>query len=419
MMSLLDLTPWRVKKLPDGSAAYLVPDAKITTDDKKLCAHVIVSTPTMDRERDIMVPTGCRTKSHEKNPIVLLNHQKNQPGIALARSPDGEYTLKTYEDRIESRNWFDPNEKLSMQSYGLVKSGALGGVSPGFLTVPGCVHKVKAADGHPAYVYSEWDLVEISHVPIGMNPDAIVLALEKGFDGQQLLPELKELLLPFKPEPKAQVTSGWEEKSADGLVYGTAVGDDFADEIDLSDAEAVPLTESTRFFHATYHKALDTVGMVQELRGILESQRTKAVGGKILDHLGAVLELCKSGHAGHIAEFPDQPGLPGEPGDDIAQKDMKAWRETSAVTWEKFKADMAVAVATECVGAVKETADFLKVIAGNPAHSTSLRAAARNHMRKLERVKMVSAPADDEESEAWGQVALKLDAWSKPVGAGA
>ena len=58
------LTPWRVKKLDDDSFAYLVPDAEIKTDPGKMMAHVIVSTQTMDRDRDILVSKGCRTANY-------------------------------------------------------------------------------------------------------------------------------------------------------------------------------------------------------------------------------------------------------------------------------------------------------------------------------------------------------------------
>src|SRR5262245_5015966 len=129
----MQLTPWRVKKIDDSLNAYLVPDAKLTTDAGKMCVKVIVSTETMDRERDILIAKGCDTSEHENNPIVLLNHRKDWPGIAQAQDPSGRYTVKAFDDHIESVNYFNQSSKLALQSFRLVESGALRGVSPGFM----------------------------------------------------------------------------------------------------------------------------------------------------------------------------------------------------------------------------------------------------------------------------------------------
>lgn len=401
-----DLLPWRVKKLPDESFAYLIPDADVKTDAKKMVAHVIVSTPTLDRERDIMIPRGCRTKGHEKNPIVLLNHRKDLPGIARTVDPDGKYTVKTLDDEIRASNWFDQGSKMAVQAFRLVESGALGGISPGFLTVPNAVHKVKGKDGAPAHMYTEWDLVEISHCPIGMNPDAIVLAIEKGFgsDGA-MLPELKEMLEPFVPEKRAQVTGGWESAKA-LLDEDEQTG---STDIDLSDAEAVPLTTSTQFYHAVWQKTFDSIGMTEELRSVQEVERTKADAKAIIALQGKILDICQKGHAGHAAEYPGQPGLPGEIGDDIAEKDMAEWRVKALETYDAWKAGLRQAVAADSVGVIEEVVGFLKTVAGDRRQMTSSRAGARQLAGKLERVKMCSLPADHDDEMNYGRACLVLD----------
>lgn len=411
-MSDFNLTPWRAKKLPDSdSLAYLVPDADIRVDGAKMCVKVIVSTPTMDRERDIMVPKGCRTKSHEKNPIVLLNHQRQLPGIGVTRDPAGNYTVKTFEDRIESTNYFDQGSKMAMQAFRAVESGALGGISPGFLTVPDHVHKVKGSDGHPAFMYTAWDLVEISHCPIGMNPDAIVLAIEKGYGGEQLVPELKELLLPFVPEKKAQVVGGWDARLIENGSDGTTTnGGMRADNIiDLSDADAVPLTPSTQFYHTLYQKAWDCLELANELTNVQELDRTRADGKRIIGLVGGVLDVCQKGHNGHVSDFPDQPGLPDGLNSDVMKIKMAKWRVKALDMWDEHKRKRALAVAAEHTADIAEVLRFCQTVAADRLQKTGVRAIAKSMAARLANVKMVSAPTDEAEEAEWGAVAAKLD----------
>lgn len=396
------LTPWRVKKMPDDSFAYLVPDAEIKVDGQKMMAHVIVSTATMDRERDILLSKGCRTANHQKIPAVMVNHRKDWPAVARAEDPAGNYTVKCYDDRVESYNWFNQSSKLGLQTFRLVESKALAGVSPGFMTVPDCVQKIKGTDGRPAYLYTAWDLVEISHCPIPMNPDALVLAVEKGFGGESLLPELKDMLLPFVPKKKAAVVGGWEEKT-----FAVEPSPD----IDLTDAEAVPLTPSTQFYHAVREKAFDLLCMVQELANVQELERTKADGRRIVGLVGGVLDTCLLGHSNHVNDFPDQPGLPDGANAEILSKKMAEWRVKALDAWDTHKRAMSeAAVATESAADVKEAVRFCQTLAADRQQRTSVRTVAKKMADRLLNVKMVAVPVDADEEAEWGEVAKKLDA---------
>lgn len=397
------LTPWRVKKLPDDSLAYLVPAADIKTDARKMVAHVVVSTPTLDRERDVMVPKGCRTKSHQKNPIVLLNHQKNLPGIAKSMDPDGNYTVKVTDDEVRASNWFDQGSKMAVQAFRAVESGALGGISPGFLTVPNAVHKIKANDGHAAFMYTEWDLLEISHCPIGMNPDAVVLAIEKGFGGEALVPELKELLLPYVPERKPQVVGGWEAKALADL----DITED-ADDLDLADAEPPQLTTTTKFFHAVHEKAFDLLGMVQELDHTLELDTAKAAAREILGHVGGVLSVCRMGHDHHVKAFPAQPGIPGGENENVSANHMAAWRVKALEDWDQYRRNLEQGVAAENAAGVAEAVAFCRSVAADRQERTAIRAKAKRMATVLSNVRLVALPPDDTEEAEWGAVMARL-----------
>jgi len=389
----LDNTLWRVKKLDDDSLAYLVPDAEIKPDGAKMAVRVVVSTEVMDRERDILIAKGCDTRDHKRNPIVLLNHRKDLPGIAQSRDPSGSYTLKSYEDRIEATNYFDQSSKMAMQVFRLVESGALRGVSPGFFTVPNAVHKIKASDGQPAFIYNQWKLLEISHCPIGMNPDALVIAVEKGFGGESLLPELKDMLLPYVPAKRAIATSGFEKTKSDDDDLETNLATDLLDE--PLETESVALTPSTQFYHAMAGAALKMMGLAKELLPVQENDRTKTDARRCIALFGKALEVCQKGHAGHISDFPDQPGVPGGLSEDINEGMMTEWRQKALDEWDAYWARQQRAVAEEDAIIIKKAVEFMRTQARDAQLPHRIRAASKRIAADLEHVKMVAVPEDE------------------------
>ncbi len=397
-----DLTPWRVKKLPDDSFAYLVPDADLTPDPGKMAVRVVVSTETMDHERDVMRVKGCDFKTHRSNPIVLLNHNRQWPGIAKSEDPDGRYTVKAQGDRLEAVNYFNQHTKLGLHSFRLVESGALKGISPGFLTKANGVEQFKGRDGKPVFIHNDWELMEISHVPIPMNPEALVLAVEKGFGGEQLPTELKEMLLPFVPVPKAQVVGGWDKAKSAGALLDELDGD----AIDLSDADPPPLTPSTAFFQAVHEKAFDLLDMTQELSAVQELDATKTASREILGHIGAILHVCKQKHADHILAYPDQPGLPEGVNGEISSAKMAEWRLKAMEAWDEYR--QARAVAAESSPQILEAVKFCRTLASDPLMKTSVRAVAKSMAGKLTNVRLVAVPVDDSEEQEWGAVDAAL-----------
>ena len=245
-----------------------------------------------------------------------------------------------------------------------------------------------------------------------MNPEALVVTVQKGMvGGESLLPELKDLLIPFVPEPKAQVTGGWEKAKSyeDGTVdlddYGAADTD-----IDLSDAAAVPLTPASEFYHAVWQKAFDLLDMVKEVEYRVKGiSRPEADSKHIVGLVGGILDVCQKGHAGHVSDYPDQPGLPDGPNGDVASTHMGEWRVKALEAWDEYKRRQRLGVAAECSRDVVDAQKFFATLAGDRTQPTPVRAVAKQFAGRLGRVKMVALPPDDEEEAEWGAVAAKLD----------
>lgn len=410
----LDHAPWRVKRIGDGTddiLAYLTPDPGFQCDGGKLVVHGTVTTDSIDPQRDVVMPVGGDLARHRKNPICLLNHRRDLPGIAKSMDPDGNYTVRLIDDhRMDTSNHFDQHSKLSTQSFRLIESGALGGLSPGFMPKPGCVHKAMGSDKHPVFVYSQWELFEITHAPIGMNGDAVVHAVEKGFGvGEALLPELKDLLIPYLPQRKPLVRSGWERPMT---TVNKALNDDNDDmpPTGATDADtgaaSTPLTRSTAFYHTIHAAVENLIGLIDEEKKINEAPRTKEDCDDMQALLGKLLDLARDGHSAHTADHPDQPALPDASGndmDDETDEVMKAFAAEAVRTWARKVKLMEKQLASEELEVVREARSVLEDFTRDPAVNRRSRMVCKMMARKLGGIKGGVTP-EIVEDEDWSAV---------------
>ena len=132
--------------------------------------RVVASDATPDRMGDVLDPNGCDLRNYYKNPIVLAQHDSNQP---IGRCSDiavrGGQVVATIE--------FPPagTSDRSDEYLALLKAGILGAVSVGFLPV---AYKPRQAGG---FLFTEWEMLELSVVSVPANPSALVT--ERSFGG--------------------------------------------------------------------------------------------------------------------------------------------------------------------------------------------------------------------------------------------
>jgi len=70
-------------------------DVKLVPGERAVLATI--STIAVDRDGDVLIPSGCYTKDFEKNPIVFLGHD-------YFELPTGKVTaIKRYDDSIEAK----------------------------------------------------------------------------------------------------------------------------------------------------------------------------------------------------------------------------------------------------------------------------------------------------------------------------
>ena len=151
-----------------------------------------VSTISVDRDGDIVLPKGVILDDFQKNPVVLYGH--NYGGLPIGR----DLWIKPTEKGLLAKQTYY-NHQLADDVYNIHKDGGGLASSIGFIPIK-AVHKSdkkawddvvgqvkkeygvedKAFDGANT-IFTKTYLLEHSDVPVPSNPDALTLAVKSGF----------------------------------------------------------------------------------------------------------------------------------------------------------------------------------------------------------------------------------------------
>lgn len=148
--------------------------------------RVLISTPALDRDREIMLPQGAKLEAYRRNPVVFWGHQYREPWALVGRTTSIEVTDRGIEAEFEFREPTGENDPLHIVR-ALWDQGLLRAASVGFKplkVVERAPEEVGLADGNvifdesrrPVRVVAEWELMEWSLVPIPANQEALRLA---------------------------------------------------------------------------------------------------------------------------------------------------------------------------------------------------------------------------------------------------
>lgn len=125
-----------------------------------------VNTGNLDRESDNILPSGAILDNYLLNPVVQWMHNYADPWSTVGRSlvinHEKEYIDIDFELR-PAANDFDPQTIILLQWQGGWVRCASIGMRP--LTYK--------ANQHGGFIFTSWEFVEWSLVPIPMNPDAL------------------------------------------------------------------------------------------------------------------------------------------------------------------------------------------------------------------------------------------------------
>ena len=220
-----------------------------------------VTTLTVDTYGEVVLPKGGDLKFYKRNPMVLWSHNYKEPENVMGSN----LSIEIDEKGMLVLTQFALTEEKAARVYRLYKEGHLRAWSIGFIPIKGTApddeekKKWSKPEGDKGtgpyswipdpdkvkYVHEKWRLLEYSAVAVPANPDALTVAVAKGFDiGDSLLRELE-----LKQEAIDQIV--FEEAAAHGksVDYFDLRGDKDKDEkqtdVGSQEKKETPAAEGT------------------------------------------------------------------------------------------------------------------------------------------------------------------------------
>lgn len=327
-------------------------------DTSLVSVFSVITTETRDRSQDIVLSSGVILDNHARNPVVLLEHEHL---IGKAATPDGLYTVEKHPGFITATTYFDQENPLSMEVFRLIDRGILKGTSIGFVVRKAKiieaddpeVVQLNKIDGDRVPVtrfgilYKEVELVEYTHTVIGDNPDALTVAVQKGYVGSEAMsPIVKAILTPHIIECKTQVSV-----PADVPTEQKAMAEDYQKEPDKEKPDGdkpdpkpdakpdekpegdkaadtmttTDLPPGAQLLDGLYTRALEMAAYLDEA-GSSQRQENPEILAFVEDMVAQLDAFCSHVSDSFDSIYPDQKSLNGgadEPDGDEANPDEK------------------------------------------------------------------------------------------------
>lgn len=209
----------RCKLMPGDVIGYDVPKAETKVDGRKMEVKAIISVQSPDNSNDIVQTTGIDLDRHAKLPYVLRQHDRSRPPIALTKDENGKYTTGLDDaGRLVSVAKFFQDRWESEEVFRLIDIGAMGGASIGINVRGSNVEMVKDKSNRQYAFVKASELVEWSPCVIPDNKDTLIIAVQKGLGGKPLSDSLREMLMPYMPDPKSAPVVAGVGIDANGLI---------------------------------------------------------------------------------------------------------------------------------------------------------------------------------------------------------
>jgi len=220
-------------------------DCRITDiNEKERTMVVTASDETVDRYNEIMKVAGCKYRNDGKLPFLWSHNRKEDlPPIGKSMWVKRMKGLEAVRAKIE----FAPTE-FADSIYNLYKGGFLTGVSIGFLPIKDREPTKEEVKKGAKRIIEEWELLEISAVPIPANPNAVAEAIKSG---ELQLPAMVYKDFGFEKEENIiQSNTGtpdWKDNKTEVEEWDTTLSDGLDESIEEQKEEEIEenVTEET------------------------------------------------------------------------------------------------------------------------------------------------------------------------------
>ena len=304
-------------------------------DRKDMSARAIISTATIDRVGDLLIPRGCQLENYAKNPIVMWAHGMEgicQP-IGTSRDPNGNVAIVVSDDDVQATSWFSQKSLEAAQIFELIDEGIVRATSVRETPIKSRLQRDPIAGD--VLIVEEWDLEEWSWCAIGVNPDAVAKALHRNrLGGQPISASIIKSLIAVAPTVKrlgigipTEITMTEPSQPDDDDVDATA--DDNPVEPDIDDADSGSEPYGSTVVSAVHASLAAACQNIEDAMGPLENPTVKeglhAIRAALQEQIAAIEGL-------HASSYPGQPALKAD--EDGGEQDgdaMKAFLATGRI----------------------------------------------------------------------------------------
>jgi len=176
-------------------------DATLKAVEGERAVVAMISTTAVDRDGEVMLPSGMDAKDYRANPVVMLGHSQQYDPRALPIGTAAQ--IKRLAKGVEAKIVFanrpaslpDGEEWLPDTILELFRQKVLRAFSIGFLAdevKDAAAAEIRRFGEGLRRVISKWRLMEISVVAVPSNQEALAMAVSKGicprdswiFDGE-------------------------------------------------------------------------------------------------------------------------------------------------------------------------------------------------------------------------------------------
>ena len=165
-----------------------------------MSATAVISTASIDRVGDALIPRGCRLDNYAKNPVVMWAHGLEgitQP-IGTSRDASGNLAVFVSDEDVRATSWFSQKSLAAAQIFELIDEGIIRATSVRETPIRSRIQRNPVAGD--VLVVEEWDLEEWSWCAVGVNPDAVAKALYRNrLGGQPIIPSIVKSLTAVAP----------------------------------------------------------------------------------------------------------------------------------------------------------------------------------------------------------------------------
>jgi len=155
-------------------------DSHLEVNEGKREVLAVISSDAVDRDGEVVSPRGMKKKNFSGNPVVMKNHDYSSLpiGKALWVKADGNKVLSKY--RVSDAT------QEARDVFGLLQDGTLKAHSIGFISHYKSKPTTKEINERPdladaKLIHRDWSLHEFSVVGVPCNPEALALAVSKGY----------------------------------------------------------------------------------------------------------------------------------------------------------------------------------------------------------------------------------------------